>query len=228
MPMLMLMLILILIPMPKLILILILILMLMLILMLVLVLVLPVLLVLCASSTTSTSTSDQNKKISPWYQTYKLSLDNIKLKVDHHTGDKRFIRGPKQCKENQSLCLLIMLDLVYTFDIKVIHGIFFNPYFEKKVRREKHIRETNKCRDWILITPDKRQEIIGTIVGLSYWCIYASLGLNDQNLFMFLSIKLSTDRQTYRWTDWLTDGRVDRQFVSSYAPNSFHELTWYQ
>ena len=39
---------------------------------------------------------------------HQLLLRNLNLKLDHHTGGKRFIHGPKHRKENQLLNLITM------------------------------------------------------------------------------------------------------------------------
>ena len=55
---------------------------------------------------------------------HQPSFRNVNLKLDHHTGGKWFIHGPKHRKENKLLSLKHSdyPDLLCEYDIKEVHG----------------------------------------------------------------------------------------------------------
>ena len=83
------------------------------------------------------------------YQAYtRIFIWNVNLKMDHHTGGKWFIHGPKHFKENQMLNLelsQIILSLVCRLGIEEVHGHLSNPF--SSVSGKKHPGEVDKCRN---------------------------------------------------------------------------------
>ena len=66
-----------------------------------------------------------------------------------HTGGKSFFHGPKHHKDNILLISkhsLVILSLICTSYTKEDHGNLVSLFFKRKVRGQRHSRETNKCR----------------------------------------------------------------------------------
>ena len=75
------------------------------------------------------------------------------LKVAHHTGGKWFIHAPQAPQEESvtkpRTLLMTIFILECKSDITGVRGNLSNPFFEKKVRGQKHPKEAYKCRNSI-------------------------------------------------------------------------------